>query len=307
MKIRYVERRFKPSSLAVIEVVNGIVEVYRADGYVLTVRQLYYQFVARDLFPDDRTWSWTGSRWVRDPGGTKNADPNYKWLSSMINDGRLAGLIDWEAIEDRTRGVDSRATWDTPGAIIGACARSYAVDPWGNQDVYVELWVEKEALVGVFERVCRDHRVPWLACRGYVSQSEMWRAATERFEPSGRRNVILHFGDHDPSGIDMTRDIGDRLRTFGADVEVDRVALNFDQVEAYAPPPNPAKATDARFEAYRERFGDESWELDALEPATLVELVEDRLCWLRDDERWEEDLAREADDRAQLERIAEEL
>lgn len=283
-KICYQTRGFKPETLARIELANEIIDEYRGQGYTLTVRQLYYQFVARDLIANN----------VRE----------YGRLKDFVNDGRLAGLIDWEAIEDRTRGVDSRTNWGSPAEIVDACARGYVVDLWARQPVYVEVWVEKEALVGVFERVCRELSVPWLACRGYVSQSEMWRAATERFAPSGRRNVVLHFGDHDPSGIDMSRDIGDRLALFGADVEVRRLALNFDQIEEYAPPPNPAKTTDARFDAYRERFGTSSWELDALEPRVLVELVERAVDELRDPGTWAEDLRREGRERGLLERAA---
>lgn len=287
MKICYQPKRFKPETLERIETANRIIDEYRAAGYVLTVRQLYYQFVARDLIA--------------------NTVKEYNRLKAFVNDGRLAGLIDWEAIEDRTREVDYRATWESPSSIVGVCARTYAVDMWARQETYVEVWVEKEALVGVFEGVCRENYVPWLACRGYVSQSEMWRAATERFikKAAGRRCVILHFGDHDPSGIDMTRDIGDRLRLFGADVEVDRVALNFEQIESFSPPPNPAKATDARFEAYQEEFGDESWELDALDPAVLVELVDERCRELRDDEVWAEDAEREAEERGLLEKVSD--
>ncbi len=76
----------------------------------------------------------------------------------------------------------------------------------------------------------------------------------------------------------MTRDIDDRNNElFGVAVKVDRIALNMDQIEQYKPPPNFAKQTDSRFEAYAEQFGDESWELDALEPATLNKLIQDRI------------------------------
>jgi aspartate/tyrosine/aromatic aminotransferase len=42
--------------------------------------------------------------------------------------------------------------------------------------------------------------------QGYVSQSEMWGAAERLKKVSrGKDIVILHLGDHDPSGKDMSR------------------------------------------------------------------------------------------------------
>ena len=99
---------------------------------------------------------------------------------------------------------------------------------------------------------------------------------------AGKRVVLIYLGDHDPSGIDMTRDIEDRLGTFmmgkGASFSgVLRIALNMDQVEEYQPPENPAKSSDSRFKSYVIEFGPSSWELDALEPVVLSKLVEDSI------------------------------
>jgi hypothetical protein len=167
---------------------------------------------------------------------------------------------------------------------------------WEHQTYRPEVWIEKEALAGVFERVCNELRVPYLSCRGYTSQSEMWVAGQRllRYAEGNQKPIILHFGDHDPSGIDMTRDIMDRLKLFtnGA-VELDRLALNMDQVEEHEPPPNPAKTTDSRYSAYIAKFGDESWELDALDPGILSGLVRTAINSITDREQWDMDVARE--------------
>lgn len=281
-KLCYKDRRFSPVSLARIAQANAIIESYQRQGFVLTARQLYYQFVAKDYIP--------------------NTQKSYSNLTSLISNARLAGLIDWEAIEDRTRNLERLPHWGSPAGIIHASARSFALDKWANQPTYVEVWVEKEALAGIFEQACDEHDVPWLACRGYVSQSEMWRAAERmkaRYE-SGQDCVILHFGDHDPSGLDMTRDIRDRMYMFNAEVNVRRIALNMDQIEAFNPPPNPAKQTDSRFADYEAQYGDESWELDALEPSVLVELIDTEVLALRDDERWNTDVEAEEEHRQWL-------
>jgi hypothetical protein len=148
--------------------------------------------------------------------------------------------------------------------------------------------------------VCEELDVPFFSCRGYTSQSEMWAAARrlkacQRPTNGNRKQVpiILHFGDHDPSGKDMTRDIEDRLRLFMGGLEVKRLALNTDQIDQYNPPPNPAKVTDSRAAAYIAEFGTESWELDALEPAVIAALIRDTVSGLRDAGLWAAAVERE--------------
>lgn len=149
--------------------------------------------------------------------------------------------------------------------------------------------------------------VPYFSCRGYVSQSEMWRAAMRlrKQERTGKKCLIIHLGDHDPSGIDMTRDIGDRLYTFGSSVEIDRIALNMDQVEAYNPPPNYAKVTDSRANDYIAEYGDLSWELDALDPPTLDALIEGKILEHLDRGQWDIDHDEMEGDRAVLTAVSE--
>lgn len=219
---------------------------------MLTLRQLYYQFVARDLIP--------------------NTMKSYKALGNTINDARLAGLIDWNAIEDRTRNVHSRSHWDDPSGVIESAASSYGLDLWEGQEKRVEVWIEKDALVGVIERPCAELDVPYFSCRGYTSQSELWRGARRHISYKVP-TVVIHLGDHDPSGKDMTRDIEERLQLFGADSTIERIALNIDQVKRWKLPPNPAKITDSRFAAYAAEFGESSWELDALDPRKIDKMI----------------------------------
>lgn len=270
-KIKYVPRKFTPASLEIVERADAICQEYANDDYVITLRQLYYQFVAR--------------------GHLGNTQENYKRLGSIVNDARLAGLLDWKHMEDRTRNLQSNSHWNSPQSILSSCAYSFRLDKWATQSHYVEVWVEKEALAGVVERAARDLDVAFFSCRGYVSQSEMHAAALrfKHYNSTGRAVRIIHLGDHDPSGIDMTRDVTDRMAVFGVkDVRVDRIALNMDQVEQYNPPPNPVKATDARFSGYQEKYGDESWELDALEPKVLGALIRDAVTKYRDNGQYNE-------------------
>lgn len=284
-KIRYQNINFKADSVDMIRKANAVCQAYANAGYNLTLRQLYYQFVSRD--------------WIT------NTQQSYKRLGSIVNDARLAGLIDWNHLEDRTRNLARLAQWDDPEHAMDAIATQYRTRLWDTQPWYVEVWVEKEALADVVSRPADRWFVPYFACKGYTSQSEMWRAGQRLLEreQAGKKTLIIHLGDHDPSGIDMTRDIETRLWTFGSEVEVKRIALNFDQVEQYDPPPNPAKLTDSRAESYVEIYGYESWELDALDPATLDALIDGEIQEHLDLEQWNIDHAAMETERAILSAI----
>ncbi len=279
----FVEKNFKPETMIVIDRANIIIDDFMAQGFKLTLRQLYYQFVTKN--------------WL------VNKHSNYKRLGSIIDDARQAGMIDWDAIEDRTRNLEALPTWSTPVDILASAYHSYREDLWRNQEYFPEVWIEKDALTGVISNVCDRWRVPYFACRGYTSQSEMYVAAKRHEDAAsgGRIPIVLHLGDHDPSGIDMTRDNGARLELFSnyAGVEVRRLALNMDQIRRYNPPPNPAKATDIRFAGYEAIYGTSSWELDALNPVVIEQMIDAEIRTLIDDSIW----ARDYDDEQEHKRL----
>jgi hypothetical protein len=224
-------------------------------------------------------------------------------LGEIIKNGRRAGLIDWNAIEDRTRHVRESASWDSPAEIVSAVAQQYREDLWQGQEFRPELWIEKDALIGVIAAVCNDHRLPYFACRGNNSKSEQYKAG-KRFEAdlgAGLTPIVLHLGDHDPNGLDMTRDNRDRLAMFARQgIEVRRLALNMDQIERYRPPPNFAKESDTRYVAYAEKFGEHCWELDALDPTVIADLIRIEIEGLIDAEVWKEAKVQEDANRARL-------
>ena len=298
--ILYVQKQFSRQSHYIIDKANAIIAEYLAKGFSLTLRQIYYQFVARDAFP---------AEWADPKTGSTNNPASYKKLGNILNDARLAGLVDWHAMEDRTRNLQSPSHWTTPADILEAAAQSYAIDKWLGQQYRPEVWVEKDALTGVVGGVCGELDVAYFSCRGYVSQSEMWAAAMrwQKVVDAGQTPVIIHLGDHDPSGIDMTRDITDRAELFmrGSDANIKRIALNMDQVEEYSPPPNPAKTTDSRYDSYRDAYGDDSWELDALDPQVLVDLIRDTIVGLRDEGMWDDRVALEDKGRKRLQELAD--
>jgi hypothetical protein len=290
MREQFIDWKPRGETAAVVQQAVAICEEYAGMGYGLTLRQLYYQFVARGIIPNNMQ--------------------SYKRLGSIVDKARLAGLLDWRYIEDRTRNVYRTDGADTsPEDAVRSTAGGYRRELWADQPNHVEVWVEKEALAGVVQQAASEVGVHYFACRGYVSQSEMYSSGKRfgrlrRYE--GKRVTVLHLGDHDPSGIDMTRDIQERLSMFaGGWVTVERIALNMDQVEQWDPPPNPAKQTDARFIEYQALYGDDSWELDALPPDTLHNLIVDRVKEERDEDLWAEAEARQERERAQLQRVSD--
>jgi hypothetical protein len=281
-RITYVEQTFRSATLDLITTADQICTEYEQQGLTVTLRQLYYQFVSR--------------------GYIENSLKSYKRLGEAVNNARLGGLLDWNHIVDRTRNVRDQAHWVTPESIVAACAAQYQTERWATQPNRVEVWIEKDALLGAIDRVCARNDVPYFSCRGYTSQSELWSAARRlsRCESAGQHTVVIHLGDHDPSGVDMTRDIQERLHLFGSTATVRRIALNMPQVEQYDPPPNPAKLTDSRATGYISAFGESSWELDALDPATLDRLIDTEIRSWRDEDQWAADTERMQRQRAVL-------
>ncbi len=266
MRENFVDKDFGLEALTMIRQINAILADYARQGYDLSLRQLYYQLVSKNII--------------------ENTERSYKNLGNLVSDARLAGLIDWDMIKDRGREMVKNPHWGTTADFIESVAPQYRFDLWEDQENYVEVMVEKQALEGVLTPVCRSLDVPFTSNKGYSSSSAIYEAS-KRFLARARGGKDLHviyLGDHDPSGIDMSRDVEDRLNLFiggslgtrgdrSGYIEMHRVALNMNQVRELNPPENPAKITDSRASSYIERFGRSSWELDAIEPRRLADLV----------------------------------
>ncbi len=268
-----------------LEIINEIIEEYSEEGYTLTLRQLYYQLVSRDIIP--------------------NKVQEYAKLSTLLVKGRMAGVVDWDAIEDRIR-VPFIPYWVTGVEnAVEDTVRQYRLNRQEEQEVYIELWVEKDALSGVLKRVTSHYHINLMVNRGYSSCSAM-HDAYERFESVGypcNRKIILYLGDYDPSGLDMIRDIQERLDEFGTDVEVKPIGLTLKQIEKYNPPTNPAKITDPRAKWYLAEHGDKSWEVDALNPKILHALVEKNVEKLIDMDLFNSKIQQEEKDKTELRKI----
>lgn len=256
MKEAFREQRITPKRAAQIQRADAILEEYAKQGYRLTLRQLYYQLVARGLVPNE----------VRE----------YSKLSETCVIGRMCGLIDWDAMEDRLRKPYLTYAVDSTEEAIEDTISQYKRNRQEGQPCNIEIWTEKDAVSNILKRVSTYFHTRLMVNRGYTSCSAMYEAYNRVLDAEADKgSVILYVGDHDPSGLDMLRDIEDRLREFGASgqFKVVPVALTAGQINKYKPPPNPAKISDPRAGWYIREFGDMSWELDALPPEVLEKIV----------------------------------
>ena len=338
MKIKFRDVKLSKSNKERLDFINEIIEEYQEQGYVLTLRQLYYQLVSRDIIP--------------------NKQNEYSKLSTLLKEGRMSGIVDWDAIEDRLRKPSQPSHWKSPKSIIDACLEQYRKDRQKGQDIYLEVWVEKDALSGVLKRVTEKFGVPIMVNRGYSSASAMFDSF-ERFKKAlekGREAKVIYLGDFDPSGVDMIRDIKSRIDEFivgsedilssadnykNSEVYYQRfddfikqgleeheadeiarqmfaedqtkkfqivpIALTKEQIKQYNPPPNPAKITDPRAKDFIEKHGKTSWEVDALKPEVLNAILKKAIEENIDVDKFEEILQEEEADKEKLEELKNKL
>ncbi len=226
----------------IIDQAHAILEAFNP----MTVRQVYYQLVSGQVIENNRS--------------------AYQAVSNALVDARLEDLIPWDWIEDRLRRPRRVAMWNDL-ADFALVAYQYKRYVWTTQPRYLEIWLEKDALSGIFEDVLKGYGVTLNVGRGYDGWSSI-RNAANRFG-EGSETAILYFGDFDPSGEDMVRSLGERLAQLGSYPNIVKVALTLEDIERYNLPPNFTKASDSRRNAFVAKNGDVSVELDALEPAIL--------------------------------------
>ncbi len=325
--------------------INSIIEEYHKMGYKLTLRQLYYQLVSRNVVPND--------------------PKEYDKLGNLLTKGRMAGVVDWDAIEDRIRVPRHTYEVDSIEDAIKDAEEHYRLDRMADQNKYVEMWVEKDALSNVLSRKTQHYHVRLMVNRGYSSTTAMFDAY-ERFLPQlakGKSVDVLYLGDHDPSGLDMVRDIYDRVFRMLAnqpgfklvnyvnslpEEELDKlmdkyagdnnayveeedemgvihgyldstrcyildkfhiqhIGLTSEQVKLHNPPENTAKSADPRYKDYILQYGTKCWEVDALNPPTLHELIDTAILGLIDIDRFNAMIEKENEDKAKLKKLPAEM
>jgi hypothetical protein len=277
---------------------------YARQGIKLTSRQLYYQLVTENVMP--------------------NSEETYKRTCKFLTDARYGGYIDWNIIEDRGRVPHMPLEFESIKERIHYALSNYRLPRWSDQDYYIELYCEKQALEGILRPIADKYHIYLGANKGYSSASMMYDLAMRLKEKinEGKKTVVLYVGDHDASGLDMVRDIRDRITEFleQGDESVELIngmheyvfqvvplALNMEQIKKYNPPPNPAKMTDTRAGCYVSKHGNSSWELDSLKPNVLIKIVEDGILGFLDEERYDAWIALENKQKVALKNFGDNL
>ncbi len=264
--IRYADLRLHSASKLLVERATEIVAHYASLNIAMTLRALYYQFVRRNWIP--------------------NSDKSYKNFGHTLSEARKGGFFDWDAIVDQHRPRLMPTHYKDLRDKIESSIGFYKLNRWAGQANHVVVVIEKDAQTAVFAPVCDDLHVPLFVNKGYGSSTVLWELAEYlKCFPECDNVVVLYFGDHDPSGVDMTRDLSARLDLFqvsdSVNLTVTRVALTIEQVRQYKCPPNPVMLKpkpgktrfDNRAQAYVAKYGKQCWEMDALPPEVMRELL----------------------------------
>ena len=326
------------------EQIVDICENYLDGGYTLTLRQLYYQLVSQDAIP--------------------NHDKVYKKLSSIKDEIVYSGGVDWSVFEDRGRVPFLPYYENDVKSALEYTAIHYRIDRQRGQNTIVEVWTEKDAISSILKKITSYYGVRISVNKGYTSTTAI-KGAYDRFIEAineGKKIKILYFGDHDPSGLDMIRDINDRLlnmfctgeqfdtslfdrMVFDSDSEAEGelfnewvkvhskefpqekdtgkmtieelkkyqylpffkmffevvpVGLTMEQIKQYNPPHNPAKITDPRAKEYIKKFGEVSWEVDALTPRVMESIVKNGIEEFIDMDLFNEVMSQESNERNEI-------
>jgi 5S rRNA maturation endonuclease (ribonuclease M5) len=306
------------------EVVSSTNEIIEEYSVPLTVRQTYYRLISPpfQLFANNLN--------------------NYKGFDKILTRARERGDIDWRRLEDRARstigvacrlfGTQTRVVtsmsdfeycWNSGEHYLNTvldelknCHNDFGLSMWETQPQYMEVWVEKDALASLFSTVARGFRVIVFPSRGYSSLTKIKEAVEDRFMERikhGQYIGVLHFTDHDPSGLNMTSDINKRLgeylkhalikldeddhETFKQIInkintnkkslcQITRCALTYEQVKWFNLASNPTKLSDSRAKEYNVKYGDECWELDALPPDELQKIIRSAIIDSIDSKAW---------------------
>lgn len=313
----------------ILNYITEICEEYQENGYTLTLRQMYYQLVSKDYIP--------------------NHDKAYKKIGKLKDELCYSGEIDWSIFEDRGRVPHTPWYEDSVIDALEDTATRFRLERQKNQPIHVEVWTEKDAISSILKNVTNRYGVTLVVNKGYTSSTAIYSAYErfmDRIENNNQKIAIKYFGDHDPSGLDMVRDVYDRLMFmfvngemaksynfkkkinlwaynselgfqhedsemtdvcgeyfFDEDCQteyvyldgekevlfdevkaffkhhftIEQIGLTMEQIKKYNPPPNPAKMTDSRADAYVAKFGKVSWEVDALRPQVMEEIVKNSI------------------------------
>jgi hypothetical protein len=265
-----------------IDAIRRAIHDTLVEGHPMTVRQLFYRLVSG--------------------GVIEKTESEYKHtVVRLAVEMRMDGEIPFGWIADNTRWMRKPRTYSGLDDLLEQTQQTYRRAIWDEQDAYVEIWLEKDALAGVLIDVTGVWDVPLMVTRGFASLSFLYEAA-DAIREQGKPTYLYYLGDHDPSGLDIPRTVEQRIREFAPEVDItfERVAVNPDQIERWGLPTRPTKTSDSRSKG----FEGESVEVDAIPPAILRRITNERITRHIDKSQYERVRLIERSERETLRRLA---
>ena len=237
-----------------LELLDQVLKIIDSYDFSLTLRQIYYQLVAKQIIPNKQEY--------------------YKKLSRVCVAGRDEGILPEEAFADRLRAVDKPGAWLDLNSFMETVKRSYNKDKWDNQPKYLEIWTEKDALRSVLTEITYQYDVSLMVARGQLSRTAIYEAS-ERYKAKADRECYLYYcGDFDPSGLSIYDSIKNRIGNFGVSINYERIALTEEQIKKYRLPSDPGKQSDPNYNKFVALYSDDKVvELDSLPPDILRDII----------------------------------
>ena len=273
----------RKESLELLTQVQEIIDNY---DFALTLRQIYYQLVAKQIIPNEQRY--------------------YKKLSRICVKGRDEGILPEEGFSDRLREIDKPSAWLNLNEFIQTVRKSYNKDKWQNQPKYLEIWTEKDALRSVLTEITYPYDVSLMVARGQLSRTAIYEAS-ERYKAQDDKECYLYYcGDFDPSGLSIYNSIRKRLEDFGIFINYKRIALTEEQIEKYKLPSDPGKESDPNYNKFVDLYGSNMVvELDSLPPDILRKVIKDCILQNIDEGYLMRMLKKEKDEKDRLNKFIE--
>jgi len=269
-----------------LELLAQVQEIISSYDFALTLRQIYYQLVAKQIIPNKQKY--------------------YTKLSRLCVTGRDEGILPEEGFADRLREVDKLSSWSDLNEFMNTVKRSYRKDKWQNQDSYLEIWTEKDALRSVLTEITYQYDVSLMVSRGQLSRTAIYETAKRYKAKSDKKCYLYYCGDFDPSGLSIYDSIKKRLSNFDILINFGRIALTEKQIEKYKLPSDPGKKSDPNYNKFVNIYGsDMVVELDSLPPDILRKIIEDCILQNIDQGPLAQTRRKEKDERIRLNKFIE--
>jgi hypothetical protein len=283
------QRQMQKKSLELLAQIQKIIDSY---DFALTLRQIYYQLITRQIIPQ--------------PVDGKEAERVYKRLSNLCVKGRDEGILPEEGFADNLRKPDKPSAWLDLTEFMQTVKKSYNKDKWANQPKYLEIWTEKDALRSVLSEVTYQYDISLMVARGQLSRTAIYEAS-ERYKVKSDKKCYLYYcGDFDPSGLCIPNSIRKRLGNFNIYCNFERIGLTKEQIDKYKLPSGKAKKKDPNYKRFVEITGsDMVVELDALPPDVLRDIIRDCILKNIDEGHLVQVLRKEKSERDKLNKFIE--